>query len=184
LRWLAILNVQDSKQAAEKHGQTTPPARQAAGNEKRRQCRVLIAEDNIVNQKVAMKILGKLGYTAETINNGAEAVKALESGAYDLVLMDCQMPEMDGYQATAKIRQREMNGHRTPIIALTANAMQGDAEKCLESGMDAYITKPISPQTLAVTLDHWARVAANQQHGASAGADSERPAPVNEVAPG
>ena len=184
MRWLAILNVQDSKQAAEKHGQTTPPARQAAGNEKRRQCRVLIAEDNIVNQKVAMKILGKLGYTAETVNNGAEAVKALESGAYDLVLMDCQMPEMDGYQATAKIRQREMNGHRTPIIALTANAMQGDAEKCLESGMDAYITKPISPQTLTVTLDHWARVAANQQHGASAGADSERPAPVNEVAPG
>ena len=154
---------QDSKAGVEEQKEATPPAQQAAVNENRRQCRVLLAEDNIVNQKVALKILSKLGYTAEAAVNGAEAVKALENTPYDLVLMDCQMPEMDGYEATATIRQREGDGHRTPIIALTANAMQGDAEKCLQAGMDDYITKPVSPQALAVALDRWAQVAARQK---------------------
>ncbi len=117
--------------------------------------RVLVADDNVVNQKLTLKILEKLGYAGEAVDNGVEAVRATEMEHYDAVLMDCQMPEMDGFQATAEIRRREIAGRRLPIIALTANAMKGDQQKCLEAGMDDYVSKPISLKDLANALKRW-----------------------------
>jgi PAS domain S-box-containing protein len=119
--------------------------------------RILLAEDNITNQQVALGILKKMGLRADAVANGAEAVKALETIPYDLVLMDVQMPEMNGLEATRRIRNPHsaVRNHRIPIIAMTAGAMQGDREKCLEAGMNDYISKPVSPQALAVALDKW-----------------------------
>jgi two-component system, sensor histidine kinase len=124
--------------------------------------RVLVAEDDPINRKVVMAMLDKLGYTAEAVANGLEAVEACSRGAYDAVLMDCMMPEMDGYRATAWIRQRETDT-RTPIIALTASTAPGDREKCYAAGMDGYLSKPVSLRTLDETLRRWAR-RASQPH--------------------
>jgi len=116
--------------------------------------RILLAEDNLVNQKLAERVLNKLGYTITIANNGLEAVNKLESTPYDLVFMDVQMPEMDGLEATRRIRQ---NKTRHPvIIAMTANAMQGDREECLAAGMDDYISKPIRLDDLLLILEKWA----------------------------
>ena len=122
-----------------------------------RKVRILLAEDNITNQQVALGVLQRLGLSADAVANGAEAVTALETIPYDLVLMDCQMPEMDGYQATMHIRdpQSKCLNPAIPIIAMTANAMQGDREKCLEAGMNDYVTKPVSPQYLMEVLEKW-----------------------------
>ncbi len=119
--------------------------------------RVLVAEDSITNQQVAMGLLKRLGLKADLAANGAEAVQALETRPYDLVLMDVQMPEMDGYEATRVIRdpQSGVLNHRVPIIAMTAHAMQGDRERCLQAGMDDYVTKPVSRQSLAEALEKW-----------------------------
>jgi len=118
--------------------------------------RVLVAEDNVVNQKVAVRMLEKLGCRVDVVANGREALEALERMAYDCVLMDCQMPEMDGYEATMAIRTREIQtGGHVPIIAMTANAMQGDCEQCLAVGMDDYVGKPVQAPDLLAMLRKW-----------------------------
>ncbi len=122
------------------------------------QVRILLAEDNVVNQKIAMHLLEKkLGYNTDLVNNGKEAVEALQRYDYDLLLLDCQMPEMDGYEATRYIRDKNssVRNCKIPIIAMTANAMKGDREKCLECGMDDYITKPINVNLLSDTLNRY-----------------------------
>jgi CheY-like chemotaxis protein len=111
--------------------------------------RVLVAEDNSVNQRVAQLHLRRLGYVVDVVGNGAEAVDAVGKVPYDVVLMDCQMPEMDGYEATRTIRSQ---GRDIPIIAMTANALKGDRERCLEAGMDDYISKPVDMQQLRAVL--------------------------------
>jgi CheY-like chemotaxis protein len=118
--------------------------------------RVLVAEDNPVNQRLATRLLEKRGHRVAVAANGREAIEALERGVFDLVLMDVQMPEMDGIEATVAIRQREQgSGKRQPVIALTAHAMKGDQEKCLAAGMDGYLTKPIRPQELDQILNKY-----------------------------
>ena len=120
--------------------------------------RVLVAEDNAVNQRLAARMLEKRGHRVTVTANGLEAVEALANRNFDLVLMDIQMPEMDGFEATAVIRQREeRDGTHMPIIALTANAMKGDRERCLAVGMDGYLSKPIVPQELDELLETYLR---------------------------
>jgi CheY-like chemotaxis protein/HPt (histidine-containing phosphotransfer) domain-containing protein len=117
--------------------------------------RILLAEDNLTNQQVALGMLKNIGLNADVVSNGAEAVAILEIHPYDLVLMDVQMPELDGMEATRKIRDSQSINRAIPIIAMTAHAMQGDRAKCLESGMNDYLAKPIMPQALAEALGKW-----------------------------
>ncbi len=119
-----------------------------------RKTRILLAEDNLVNQRVALGILGKIGYRADVAANGREVLTALEKTPYDLILMDVQMPEMDGFEATAAIRQKESEMSRhIPIVAMTAHAMKGDRELCLEKGLDDYISKPVQAKDLQEAID-------------------------------
>ena len=130
--------------------------------------RVLVAEDNVVNQKVVLRLLEKLGWEADLAENGREAVDALKHGEYAAILMDCQMPEMDGYEAAAQIRAMPAPASSTPVIALTANATSEDRERCLASGMDDYLAKPIRPDALHETLERWSqggRGSAAEQNG-------------------
>jgi CheY-like chemotaxis protein len=110
--------------------------------------RVLLAEDNPVNRKVALRLLERLGYEARAVNNGAEALQALAEQEYDLVFMDVQMPVMDGLTATRRIRADLPPGRQPAIIALTANAIAGDSERCREAGMDDYVSKPVTPEDI------------------------------------
>ncbi len=118
-----------------------------------RRLRILLAEDNIVNQRLVVRLLEKYGHTIIVASTGREVLAALAQQPVDLVLMDVQMPDMDGLEATAVIREQErQGGGHLPIIALTAHAMKGDQERCLASGMDAYIAKPINAQTLSSAI--------------------------------
>ena len=136
-----------------------------------RRCRVLVVEDNPVNQALAVAILAKLGYSAEVAGNGRKAVEAVAHAAYGAVLMDCQLPGLDGYQATVEIRRREGTDRHTPIIAMTAAALPGDRERCLAAGMDDYIAKPVLVSDVQSALSHWLRGEATAPR-ASASADS------------
>ena len=114
--------------------------------------RILLAEDNVVNQKLAMRLLQQMGYRADLASNGIEAVESVERQAYDVVLMDVQMPELDGLDATRRIRALGPAHDGLRIVAMTANAMQGDQEMCMEAGMDDYLTKPIRVERLVEAL--------------------------------
>jgi signal transduction histidine kinase/DNA-binding response OmpR family regulator len=146
-----------------KQGQGDPDRRQDKGmitlhslaESGKRKLRILLAEDNAVNQKVALIHLRKFGFSADVAENGREAVEAVKKGGYDLVLMDIQMPEMDGHEATRTIRGA---GFDLPIIAMTANAMKGDREKCLEAGMNDYLAKPVNPKELLAKIEQWSEL--------------------------
>jgi CheY-like chemotaxis protein len=124
-----------------------------------RGARVLLVEDNEVNQMVAGELLSEMGCVVEVAEDGVEAVEAMRRASFDIVLMDCQMPEMDGFAATSRIRELESGGllvgrvGRVPIIALTANALKEDRERCLAAGMDDYLTKPLQPEKLVATME-------------------------------
>ena len=114
--------------------------------------RILLAEDNVVNQKLALRLLQQMGYRADLASNGIEAIECIERQPYDVVLMDVQMPEMDGLEASRRITAKWQPGERPRIVAMTANAMQGDREECLAAGMDDYVTKPIRVDALVQAL--------------------------------
>ena len=144
---------------------------QAHSRERLVRAHVLVAEDNQINQKVAVRMLERLGYRADVAANGLEAIEALSRIRYAVVLMDVQMPEMDGYEATAEIRRREESERHTPIIAMTANAMQGDREQALEVGMDDYVPKPVKPEELEAVLERWVSKADEDEATVSAPLD-------------
>jgi CheY-like chemotaxis protein len=131
-----------------------PPSTRHSQRERRRSLRILLAEDNPVNQKLAVRLLEKEGHTVVVADNGRLALEALEGGNVDLVIMDVQMPEMDGYEAAASIRKAEETTLKhVPILAMTAHAMKGDEEKCLAAGMDGYVSKPIRPDDLRQAIE-------------------------------
>ncbi len=148
----AIINVINHAEA----GPANAPATTEVRETQRRNIRILMAEDNEINQEVAVEILLQNGFTCDIASNGRDAVEAVEQGRYDLIFMDCMMPEMDGYDATRAIRSAEEgSGRHHPIIALTANAMKGDREICLAAGMDDYLSKPLDPDAVVDMISKW-----------------------------
>jgi CheY-like chemotaxis protein len=122
--------------------------------EERNRYRILLAEDNPVNQRLALRLLEKRGFDVTVVGDGGAALNALDKNAFDIILMDVQMPEMDGFETTAAIRAKEkLTGLHVPIIAMTAHALKGDQERCLGAGMDAYVSKPIRTEELFKSID-------------------------------
>jgi CheY-like chemotaxis protein/HPt (histidine-containing phosphotransfer) domain-containing protein len=138
--------------------------------------RILLVEDNLINQRVVLGLLGKLGLHAKLAANGIEAIQRLETEEFDLVLMDVQMPKMDGYEATARIRdpQSRVLKHDVPIVALTANAMVGDRQKCMHAGMSDFLTKPIEFGAFAAMLEKWLQQKSPGRPPAAAGGQMEQ----------
>jgi two-component system, sensor histidine kinase and response regulator len=134
----------------------SPPSVASGAVRSVRKERILVAEDNLVNQKVALGNLQKLGFKADVVPNGLQVIDALQRKRYDIILMDCQMPDLDGYEATKEIRRRERKGIRTWIIAMTANVMVDDREKCLIAGMDDYLSKPLRGTDLRAAIERGA----------------------------
>jgi two-component system sensor histidine kinase/response regulator len=158
--------VTGSKIELPKNQPATIVTRYAVADDKKREPRILLVEDNITNQKVALNILKRFGYKADSAADGKEAVKALETITYDIVLMDCQMPGMDGYEATGEIRNpaSKVLDHEVPVIAMTAHAMKGDRERCLDAGMDDYICKPVNPRELCNMIEKWITKPGTSRH--------------------
>jgi CheY-like chemotaxis protein/HPt (histidine-containing phosphotransfer) domain-containing protein len=145
--------------------------------------RILVAEDNAVNQKVAVLLLAKLGCHADVAGDGVEAVRMFEAFPFDLVLMDVRMPEMNGFEATGAIRALEGDGRHTPIIAMTAGAMEGDRDACLAAGMDDYVTKPVRLDVLAEALTKWLAPTAGPEEGAAPVAPATATSPATPQGP-
>ena len=139
-------------------------AKPAISESFKRKIRILVAEDNPVNQKVAQALIRKMGLQADVVSNGQEAINVLQMIPYDLVLMDCQMPEMDGFEATRCIRRQGSNALNplVPIIAMTAATMRGDREKCIQAGMSDFIAKPVQIRELAEMLARWLAITTNE----------------------
>jgi CheY-like chemotaxis protein len=152
-----------------------PAARPSPGG-RRAPLRVLLAEDNPVNQTLAVRLLEKRGHTVVVAGDGMQALAALSGHSFDLVLMDVQMPDMDGYEAATRIRREEEGtGRHVPILAMTAHAMKGDRERCLEAGMDGYIAKPVQPPELFAAIDHLIPPAQAASGGPAAASAAEAP---------
>jgi CheY-like chemotaxis protein len=148
-----------AKRAAEAHGGSGDRADEndevGPADPDRQWTRILVVEDNTANQTVVVRMVQRLGYKADAASDGAEAIGMLARIQYDAVLMDCQMPGMDGYEATRLIRRHELPGRHLPIIAMTAAALAGDRERCLAAGMDDYISKPVKLHVVAAVLERW-----------------------------
>jgi CheY-like chemotaxis protein len=156
---ITVLDLQKSK-SSNKHRSIV--TRHTIAEQKRRAIHILLAEDDPVNRKLVVTVLERAGFSSHAFDNGQKAIQALKDKDYDLILMDIQMPEMNGFEATKAIRQMEKQGNHTPIIAMTAHAMKGDKEKCLKAGMDDYISKPIKPQSLIDTIERWIKISDTQ----------------------
>ena len=158
--------------AANSHQTVTPDhkktiiTKHSITDENRRKFRILLAEDNPTNQKVALKILERNGFNADAVSNGLEALEALKTKEYDLILMDCQMPEMDGYETTRSIRNSELEllNHNIPIIALTAGVMKKDREMCIDAGMNDFLPKPIDAQKMVDVIEKWLLIKPNDSN--------------------
>jgi CheY-like chemotaxis protein len=152
--------------------------------------RVLLCDDNVINQKVALRLLQQMGYKADLAANGIEALEALDRQPYDLIFMDVMMPEMDGLDAARHIRERQRQRSQYPhfksplvIVAMTANAMQGDREKCLDAGMDDYIAKPVRPEEVRAIIERWGSVAGAVDTGEPVIETPRQTSPVAQAVP-
>lgn len=166
-----LMNVFAATKQADRGAETRPKL--DAKLSERLPLRILVAEDNIINQKLALRILQKMGYVADVAANGLEVLGSLERQSYDVIFMDVQMPEMDGLEATHTIVQSYPAARRPKIIAMTANAMQGDREKCLEAGMDDYISKPVLVEEVQRVLERWGTVTATEKREAKSAAPAD-----------